>query len=78
MFWVSMTLFRFLSSLLPFKAMRKLMIHESLLMGFVAVTMLMIFVEQIESACIFSSITYGMCFSAMYPLLLSLPSDFSL
>lgn len=42
-----MTVFRFLASLLPFKAMRKLMIHESLLMAFVAISMLMIFVGQV-------------------------------
>ena len=44
MFWVSMTIFRFISSLLPLKAMRKLMIHESLLMAFVGSSVLMIFV----------------------------------
>ena len=73
-----MTAFRFVSSLLPFKSMKKLMIHESLLMAFVAVSMLMIFSDQATSACTLSSITFGMCFSAMYPLLLSLPLDYNL
>jgi len=73
-----MTIFRFFSSLLPFKAMRKLMIHESLLMAFVGSSVLMIFVGEVEMACMFSSISFGMCFSAMYPLFLSLPSDYGL
>ena len=40
--------------------------------------MLMIFSDQVENACMLSSITFGMCFSAMYPLFLSLSLDYNL
>lgn len=73
-----MTVFRFISSLLPFKSMRKLMIHESLLMAFVAISLILISSDLIVNACVLSSITFGMCFSAMYPLFLSLPLDYNL
>ena len=73
-----MTVFRFVSSFLPFNSMKKLMIHESLLMAFTAICLLMIFSDQVQNACVLSSFTFGMCFSAMYPLFLSLPFDYNL
>ena len=54
------------------------MIHESLLMTFVASTVLMVYIGEVGAAFMFSSTSFEMCFSAMYPLFLSLPSDYGL
>ncbi len=77
-FWIAMTVFRIISSYLPFKSMKKILLHEYSLMVFVTLSVFFVFFNQLDIACMVSSITYGMCFSAMYPLLLSIPLDYNL
>ncbi len=73
-----MTVFRFLSLLMPWKTMRKLIANEYLLIGFAAFSIFLIFQNEAGEACLFSSIAYGICFSSMYPFLLSAPLDYNL
>ena len=73
-----MTLFRFLSLLMPFRTMRKLIAHQYLLIGFIVLNIFLVFHNQAENACFLSSFLFGICFSSMYPLLLSAPLDYNL
>lgn len=73
-----MTVFRFISLLLPWRSMRILIANQYMLIGCVTYSILLIFQHEIGQACIFSSISFGISFSSMYPLLLSAPTDYNL
>ena len=73
-----MTVFRFISLLMPFNSIKKLLIHEYLLVGSIALSVILIFQNQTENACLWSSILFCICFSSMYPLLLSTSLDYNL
>lgn len=63
---------------LPFKSMKKLFI---LGYGFVvmsSVTILLLMIDYKGLACVFSAISFGMCYSSMFPLLLAIPSEYNL
>jgi hypothetical protein len=49
--------------------------------GFVGLSFLTIVLLMIDFkavACVFSAITFGMCYSSLFPLLLAIPLDYNL
>ncbi len=41
-------------------------------------TTLLIWADYQSIACVFSAITFGMCYSSMFPLLFALPNEYNL
>lgn len=73
-----MTIFRFAAGCLPFNATKKMILLEFALIGSIFVSIFMISNGQVMMACYFGSFVFGMCFSPMFPLMLTLQTDYNL
>lgn len=78
LFWLAMTIFRFAAGCLPFNATKKMILLEFALIGSILVSILMISNGRVIMACYFGSFAFGMCFSPMFPLMLTLQTDYNL
>jgi hypothetical protein len=60
--------------LLNMKSMKKLYFLAYSLLGLCIITIYLIIIDKKSAAAMFGAITYGACFSSMFPLLLAIPS----
>lgn len=77
-FWLAMTVFRFAASCLPMNAVKKMLFLEFTLIGCMLASIWMVWSGQVMLGCYFGSLMFGMCFSPMFPLLLTLQTDYKL
>lgn len=77
-FWIAMTTFRFISSILPWKGAKKMIMLQAMLALSIVISIVLIKLDFVMAACYFSSLTFGMCFSPMFPLLMTVHTEYNL
>ena len=80
LFWVTVTLFRFIFLVLPGKPSKKSLVMY-IISVFVAGSSLLflhVFPQQASAWVIYSSVGFGIAFSILFPLLLSTPKEFGI
>lgn len=77
-FWIVFMCSGFIAPFIPLKPMKKLLVFIYSFVFVGIMTLVFIFLDLKNFACIFSSSTFGICLSSLFPLLLAIPNEYNL